>query len=221
MATALVSDDTTTRMAPERSQPTREGPVESKWRRARLPLAAVAAAATLYFVIAAVLKTDALEWFGSPWGGDDEVVVKHEPTRAFGAPAVPARADSGRVAGRAASAAPKRTTRTRGRSSPVAGDGRDTTDPEKAAPSADNPGRTPAKGRTSSAPAPAPAVDTAQDPEPESEITVTLPPPLPPVEVTLPPVEVEPPPLPVNPPPLPVTPPSVPPLELPALPTLP
>jgi hypothetical protein len=206
----------------ELPQLTRAAPDVSTWRRARLPLAAVAAAATLYFVIAAVMKTDALEWFGSPWGGDDEVVVKHEPTRAFGAPAAAARADSGRVSARGVSATPKRTTRTRGRSSPAAGDGRDEAgDAEEAAPTTDKPGRGPAARPTSPALAPAPATNSSQELKPENGITVTLPPPLPPVEVTPPPVEMEPPPLPVNPPPLPVTPPSVPPLELPALPALP
>lgn len=208
------------------SYPTREAPDVSRWRRARLPLAAVVAAATLYFVIAAVMKTDALEWFGSPWGGDDEVVVKHEPTRAFGAPAAAARADSARASARGSSATPKRTTRTRGRSAPAA-DGRDA---DEAAPGADTPGRGPAARPTSPSPAPAPPPATNSSPQskPEGGTTVTLPPPLPPVEVTVPPVAVEPPPLPVNPPPLPVnppqlpvTPPSVPPLELPALPTLP
>ena len=198
----------------------------SRWRRAGSPLAAVAAAAMLYFVIAAVMKTDALEWFGSPWRGDDAVVVKHEPTRAFGAPAAADRADSGRASVRGVSASPKRETRTRGRSSPAAGDGRDeAVAVEESAPTADNPGRSPTKGPTSpapaSAPAPAQATNSSEELKPEGTITVTLPPPLPPVEVTPPPVELEPPPLPVNLPPLPVTPPSVPPLELPALPTLP
>jgi hypothetical protein len=234
MATALVSGETKTRMASsDLSHPTLEAPDVSNWRRARLPFAAVAAAATLYFVIAAVLKTDALEWFGSPWGDDDEVVVKHEPTRAFGTPAGPARADSVRASGRGASATPKRTTRTRGRSSPAA-DGRDAAgDAEEAAPGADTntPGRGPAARPASPAPASAPApaaTNPSQESKPEGGTTVTLPPPLPPVEVILPPVAVEPPPLPVNPPPLPVnplplpvTPPSVPPLQLPTLPALP
>lgn len=205
------------------SQPTRGAPEVSRWPRAGSPLAAVAAAATLYFVIAAVMKTDALEWFGSPWRGDDVVVVKHEPTRAFGASAAAERADSGPASARGASASPKRTTRTRGRSSPAAGDGRDeAVDVEESAPTADNPGRSPTKGPTSptpaSAPAPAPATNSSENLKLEDAITVTLPPPLPPVEVTRPPVEVDPPPLPVNPTPLPLTPPAVPPLELPALP---
>jgi hypothetical protein len=203
------------------SQPTREAPDVSRWPRARLPLAAVVAAATLYFVIAAVMKTDALEWFGSPWGGADEVVVKHEPTRTFGAPAAAARADSGRASARAASATPKRTTRTRGRSSPAANGRDEAGDAEEAAPTTDKPGRGPAARPTSPAPAPAPATNSSQESKLENGITVTLPPPLPPVDVEPPPLPLNPPPLPVNPPPLPVTPPSVPALELPALPTLP
>lgn len=225
MATAFVTDDTETWMASsDLSQPTRKAADTSKWRRASLPLAAVAAAATLYFVIAAVMKTDALEWFGSPWGGSDEVVVKHEPSRPFGAPAATARADSGRTPARA-SATPKRTTRTRGRSSPSATDGRDAAGDAGPTPTTDKPGRAPAKSPTSPAPASAPAQVPATTPPQEQQaeggVTVTLPPPLPTVEVTPLPLPVNPPPLPVNPPPLPVTPPSVPPLELPAPPTLP